>query len=97
MLRQIVVRPAAERLEQAGVESEQEALAFGHSSPTLASDAAAAGAGRASGPSGSAHGSYEPGVQARVLTPIAFQALIVMIRLTSAPISASLNCSATAS
>ena len=32
-----------------------------------------------------------------MLTPIAFQALIVTIRLISAPISASLNCSATSS
>jgi len=41
-------------------------------------------------------GWYEPGSQARVLTPIAFQALIVTIRLTSAPTSCGLNCAATA-
>ena len=34
------------------------------------------------------YGSYEPGSQARVLTPIAFQALIVTIRLISAATSA---------
>ena len=38
------------------------------------------------------YASYEPGSQARVLTPIAFQALIVTIRLISAATSASLKC-----
>ena len=37
---------------------------------------------------------WEPGCQARVLTPIAFQALMVTMRLTSAPSSASLNTAA---
>ncbi len=43
------------------------------------------------------YASYEPGVQARVLTPIAFQALIATIRLTSAAISSSVRWRATAS
>jgi hypothetical protein len=42
-------------------------------------------------------GAYEPTVQARVLTPIAFHALIVTIRLTRAAISSALNSAATAS
>jgi hypothetical protein len=50
----------------------------------------------ASSPDGYAAGAYEPGTQARVLTLSAFQALIVTISETSAPISSGEKCSATA-
>src|SRR5579859_3134879 len=53
-------------------------------------------AARTRNPARPGQGWYEPGSQARVLTPIAFQALIVTIRLISAPTSCGLNCAATA-
>ena len=44
-----------------------------------------------------AYGSYDPGSQARLATLSAFQALIVTIRLSRAPISSGLKWAATAS
>jgi hypothetical protein len=43
------------------------------------------------------YGSYDPGTHARLATPTAFQALMVTMRLSRAPISSGLKCSATAS